>query len=117
MRTSKDTQAPLATNFSAATTCLGSSRATSRTRRLVSTARMALPDMAPNALLHLLRALAPDHAFGEQRVVNILGVVPPSAPHDDLSVHLVPLEDGPRVDAEHSTDFRRHGDLTLSREF
>lgn len=48
------THAALATHDSAAATSFTSSRVTSRTSTLLSTARMALGDVSPDAVLHLL---------------------------------------------------------------
>jgi hypothetical protein len=102
-------------NASAATTCLVSSRVTSRTRAFVSTARTAPPDVAADALLHLgdrARSRRP----GKERPMNVLGRVPPCFSDDDLPPFVIPLQDRARTHTEPLPDLRRNRDLSLCCE-
>src|SRR5437899_12632633 len=76
------TQAPRATNASAAATCLASSRVTSRTRTFVSIARTPPLDIATQARLQIGKR-AGLRRFGEQGSVNVLGRESARAPDDD----------------------------------
>src|SRR3954471_22293710 len=56
MSTRWEIHAPVCTNASAAASCFGSSRASKRTRTLVSTARMAGPQVLLDAVLEIGQA-------------------------------------------------------------
>src|SRR5450631_1756466 len=89
----------------------------SRTRTFVSTASMALADIFPNRRLHLRRFPAFRDALCEERLMNLGGADPAGFPHNDISVLLVPLEDGPWTNTEPLPHFGRNGDLTLRCQF
>src|SRR5262245_2622448 len=110
-----DTQAPGSTNLSAAATCLGSSRATSRTSTLVSTARTAPLDVPPNALLQIAQCSGL-WGRGKHRPMHVLRRITPCSANDDLFTVVVPLNDGSRTDPEFPANLGRHGDLTLRGE-
>src|SRR5580692_1770112 len=93
MSTRCEIQAPGWTKASATATCGGSSRASRRTRTLVSTARMPCPHVLPDALLELLQASRP-RLLGEQRPVEVLEGVPTDTPDGDAIIFGVPLQHG-----------------------
>src|SRR6185436_11957585 len=99
-------------NSSAAAACLASSRARSRTRTFVSTARMATLHVAPDAFLQVSQGLR-RRDFSKESTVDVLGAVMTGATHDDLAILLVPFEDRPGPDAQPLSNLGRHGDLPL----
>src|SRR3954463_11187297 len=96
-------------NFSATSVCCISSRTTSRTSTLVSTARMFLADMLPDSFLHARHFLAGSQAFGEQRLVNIEGGASAGLAHDHFIIRLVPFQDRAGTDPELLPHFGGHG--------
>src|ERR671914_2477143 len=106
------THAPLATKASATATCFTSSRVMSRTSTLVSTARMALLDVPPDSVLHLLDG-SPFWCLREQHPMNIFGRIAARLPDDNPVTILVPLEHRARTDTKPLAHFGRNRDLTL----
>src|SRR5262249_26227883 len=107
------TQAPLATNASAALTCFASSRVTRRTSTFVSTARMALSHVPPDALPQLVESLGLGWPLRKHRPVHVLRRETPGSADNDLLAVLVPLEYGAWPDTELPTYLRRYGYLPL----
>jgi len=77
---------------------------------------MAPSDVPSDSFLQLLQRPRLGSALREQRPVHVFTGVPTSATHYDLSILVVPLENGSGTDAQLSADFGRHGDLALGRE-
>src|SRR5712671_5492954 len=92
MRTRCEIHAPACTKASAAASSLGSSRASKRTRTLVSTARMAGLHVLPDAFLQILKAPCLG-LLREQRSMEILEAVPANTPDGDTIILGVPLQD------------------------
>src|SRR5262245_25508368 len=113
--TSCDTQAPRSTNLSAAATCLGSSRVTSRTSTFVSTARTAPLDVLPNALLHVREGPGTRRRC-KDRPMDVLRRIAPCPANHDLFTVIVPLNDGPWTDPEFPANLGGYGHLTLRGE-
>src|SRR3990172_6786756 len=111
-RTRSDTQAPRATNDSAAVTCFGSSRAIRRTRTLVSTARMPLSHVPPNPLFQLGDA-SRFRNLGEQLPMNLLRTVSTRLPDHDPFAVLVPFPNGTGAESQLPPHLRGNRDLSL----
>src|SRR5262245_815447 len=107
------TQAPPATNASAAFTCFASSRVTRRTSTLVSTARMALSHVPPDAFPQLVESPGLWWPLRKHRPMHVLRRETPGSADNDLFAVLVPLEYGAWPDTELPTDLGRYGYLTL----
>src|SRR5258708_31094069 len=102
-----ETQAPFAMNSSAARTCLASSRTTSRTTTLVSTARMPFANVFSDRDLHIRRgSLFP--LFHKEGVVNVLGAEPPGPTDDHSTLMLVPFQHRSLPDAKLLANLGRH---------
>src|SRR5581483_2997915 len=112
MRTSCETQAPPATKASAAAVCRASSRVASRTRRLVSTARMAALDVLPHPAFELVERPGLGW-FVKERAVDILRGMAAGAPDHHPLPLFIPLQDRAWSDAEPLADLLGHGDLSL----
>src|SRR4051794_21672819 len=97
---------------SASSTWSESSRTNSRTRTLVSTARMLPADVFSNRVLGIHRRPW-RNAIRKQRLMYLLGAVAASPAHDHLIAFFVPLQDRSRPDPEPLTNFRGHRDLAL----
>src|SRR3982750_3625775 len=115
MSTSCETHAPAATKASAAAVCWGSSRVASRTRTLVSTARMAALDVLPHPALELVERPGLGSLL-EERAVDVLRRVAASAPNHHPLALFVPLQNRARTDAESLADLLGYGDLSLGRQ-
>src|SRR5262249_52731743 len=85
------TQAPLATNASAAFTCFASSRVTRRTSTFVSTARMALSHVPPDALPQLVESLGLGWPLRKHRPALYPHCDTPRSAANDLLAALLPL--------------------------
>src|ERR1035438_4317836 len=68
-----DTQAPGLTKTSAEAAWRGSSRVMSRTRTLVSTARIRFPDPTPDPLLHFIDSVGCGRLLWKQCPMNVFG--------------------------------------------
>src|SRR5437879_1332886 len=112
-----ETQAPKATKASACCTCLWSSRAISRTRTLVSIARIALAHAGANALVHFRKASALWWPLRKQYRVNILRAVSSGAAHHHFLAAFFPFQSGARAHAQFFAYARRNGNLTLRGNF
>src|SRR5690349_2099774 len=77
-----ETQAPFFTKLSAALAWRTSSRVMSRSRTLVSTARIALSHMLANSLLKLFEGLTGWRTLREKRLVNVFRSEAPRSPYD-----------------------------------
>src|SRR5436305_3953315 len=115
MRTSCETQAPPATKASAAAVCCASSRVASRTRRLVSTARMAALDVLPHPALELVQRPGLGLLL-EERAMDVLRRIAAGAPDHHPLALFVPLQDRARSNAEPLADLLGYGDLSLGRQ-
>src|SRR6202041_278626 len=111
-----ETHAPLEMNFSANSTCSGSSRTTSRTTRLVSTARMSLADVFSNRILHIRHILLGCLPRKECQV-NVLRRMPTCSANNNLATLLVPFENGTWAHPELLADLGGYRDLTLCGNF
>jgi hypothetical protein len=78
---------------------------------------MALTDIFPNSRLHAGRFPAFRGVLSEQRSMNLGGAESTGFPHDDISILVVPLEDGPWTNAEPLPHFGGNGDLALRCQF
>jgi len=87
-----------------------------RTSTFVSTARNALPHVAPNATLQLRKATRAGRASSKYCPMQIFGRVSAGSPHHNPPRVFVPFEDGPRADAKLAAHRDRHGDLPLGCE-
>ena len=110
--TSCDTHAPCATNASAHSTCAGSSLTISRTRTLVSTARMRAPCPGPNTCIHVGDAPVVRRRI-EHGLVNVPRRVLRRPPHDDFVPDFAPLDLRTGRQSEPAADTRRHRHLPL----
>src|SRR6202020_264481 len=88
-----ETHAPPEMNVSANSTCSGSSRTTSRTTRLVSTARMLLADVFSNRSLYIRHILLGCLRRKECQV-NARGRMPTCSANNNLATLFVPFENG-----------------------
>ena len=107
-----DTHAPCATNASAFSTCAGSSLTISRTRTLVSIARMRAPRPGPNACIHVGDAPAVRRHI-EHGLVNVPRRVLRRPPDDDFVPEFAPLDLRTGRQPKAASDARRHRYLTL----
>ena len=73
----------------------------------MSTARMALPGVAPDAFLQFIEDSRFRLARPEQRLVDLLGTVAARTPDDDPFALCFPFQDGTRPDAQLSPHLRR----------
>src|SRR5258708_19443390 len=111
-----ETHAPPEMNFSANSTCSGSSRTTSRTTRFVSTARMSLADVFSNRILHIRQILL-ECLRRKECQVNVLRRMPACSANNNLSTLLVPFENGTWAHSELLADLGGDRHLTLCRNF
>src|SRR5438876_7229631 len=109
------THAPLATTASAAATCLASSRVASRTKTLVSTARITPLHIAPYPFLQL-RNRPRLWRLREQSSVHILRGIAARSTDYDLLVVFVPFQYGARANTKPPPHFSWYRDLPLSSE-
>src|SRR5690348_4246818 len=115
-RTRCETQAPFATNASAASTCPGSSRVIRRTSRFVSIACMLALHARADALLELHGRVAFRRPV-EQARVDVLGAVEADTTDQDRSVRaLLPGQHRAGREAELPPHVGRNGDLRLGTE-
>src|SRR6266545_5447359 len=112
-RTRWETQAPRATQASAAPAWRSSSRVRRRTRRFVSTARMPLPDVGPDPGLQLREAAPPGRAAREESLMHLGRREPAGPAHDDALPVLAPLDHRTGADPEAAPHLGGDGDLTL----
>src|SRR5262249_36503203 len=115
MSTRWEIHAPVCTKASAAASCFASSRASRRTRTLVSTARMASPHVLPDAFLEILEA----SGLGLRREhgpVKILEGMPTDAPDGDSIPFGIPFQDGSRYKLEPLAHLGGNRDLSLRRD-
>jgi hypothetical protein len=74
---------------------------------------MALTDIFPDSRLDVGRFPAFRGTRCEERLMNLGGAESTGFPHNDISVLVVPLEDGPWANAEPLPHLGGNGDLTL----
>src|SRR5262245_32247679 len=94
------THAPLFIKRSAVVVWLGSSRVMMRSRMLVSTARMLLPDVIRDPLFQCLQGFSFRWSVGKYRPMNVLGGEPACAAHYNLIALFVPLQNRTGTDAK-----------------
>src|SRR5258708_11037362 len=111
-----ETHAPPEMNFSANSTCSGSSRTTSRTTRFVSTARMSLADVFSNRILHIRQILL-ECLRRKECQVNVLRRMPACSANNNLATLLVPFENGTWAHSELLADLGGDRHLTPSGNF
>src|SRR5271169_501603 len=104
---------PSSTHRRAAATWSGSSCTRSRTRTLVSTARMALRYVLPDSVLQFGEGSRLGRLVREKRGMNILPIVLSRPPHHYLPAFFVPLDDRPRTHAQPASHLGRYRDLSL----
>jgi hypothetical protein len=61
---------------------------------------MTLADILPNRRLHVRRFPALRGALSEESLMNFRGAKPTGFPNNDISVFIMPLEDGAWTNAE-----------------
>src|SRR2546425_7653151 len=86
-----------------------------RTSTLVSTARMALLDVPPDSVFHVLDG-SPFWSLREQDPMNVFGRIAARLPDDNPVTILVPLEHRARTDTQPLAHLCRNRDLTLRRD-
>src|SRR5258708_10080369 len=111
-----ETHAPPEMNFSANSTCSGSSRTTSRTTRFVSTARMSLADVFSNRILHIRQILL-ECLRRKECQVNVLRRMPACSANNNLATLLVPFENGTWAHSELLADLGGRPNMSLAGNF
>src|SRR5215510_3960413 len=88
-----ETHAPFSTKRSAASACFSSSRVISRTRTLVSIARIALLHVRSDACFELIEIFLDRDAASENGFVNVQRRKLTGAAHDNIFSLLLPFQD------------------------
>jgi hypothetical protein len=89
----------------------------SRTRTLVSTARITLPYVLSDSVFQFIEGSTSRGPLGEKRPMGILRSIPSRPPHDDLLAFIAPLQNRARADAKPPPNFCRYRNLSLRRNF
>src|SRR5580700_5940683 len=109
------TQAPFSIKLSTEETWRGSSRVISRTKTLVSTARIALSGVPADAVFQLIKSSRFRLPCPKYRLVNIGGGEASRATHNDVAAIFLPFQNGTGTDAEFSAYVHWDGNLSLRR--
>jgi len=94
-----------------------SSSVTSRTKTLVSTARMFFLQITPHALIELFYLLRSRYRLRKDCPMNVFRRLRAGFAHDDGVALLLPSQRRARADPGFSSHFHRNGNLSLSRNF
>src|SRR5688572_10939985 len=108
-----DTQAPRVTKASADSDCTTSSRVISRTRTLVSIARMPFPYRGAHPLFEFRNRPRRGLLAREQSLVQLLGRVLARAAHDDMVALLLPFQYGTGGESQLPPNLCGYRDLPL----
>src|SRR4051812_43826657 len=98
---------------SAISTCSASSRARTRTNTFVSAARMLLPQMRGDRLVHLLDSSTLRSPFTEHSLMNLYGGEATSPSHLNGVAFCLPIDGGTRRQPEAGSHLGWNRDLTL----
>src|ERR1035437_2494905 len=115
-RASTETHAPFSTKLSAAAVWRESSRAIRRTRTLVSTARITLSDVPPDAFFQISDTVRFRLPLPEQCLMDIQGTEAGRTTDNDPVVIFLPFQYRTGSDPELSAHVHRDGNLPLCRE-
>ena len=88
----------------------------SRTRRLVSTARIPVSEVLFDAFFHLRHCSSLGRTLREQGLVNLFRSKLPRPSDDDLFPDLVPFKYSAGPYPESASDLSRDGNLSLCRQ-